>query len=285
VNGHALPTFDLVVATVARVEPLRELLASLEQQTYRGFRVLLADQNQDDRLDAVVAGHAGLPLLRLRAATGLSRARNVALDRVEADVVAFPDDDCTYPRDLLERVATVLATRPELDGVTGRTAGADGTTSDRWPPDVRRLTRDTVWHGGNSASSFLRSELVHRVGRFDETLGLGAGTTRSSGEDIDYIVRALATGAHVEYRPDLVIVHEPRSPDADALRLLGGRDGASVGYLLAKHGYPARTVARMLVRPLGGAALALVRGDGARRRFHLATLRGRLSGYREGRRP
>src|SRR5262249_20050494 len=147
-----------------------------------------------------------------------------------------------------------------------------------------RLTRSAVWHGGNSASTFLRAELVRRVGDFDETLGLGSGTARSSGEDIDYLVRALALGAEIEYRPELVVLHEPRSPDPESLRQLGARDGASVGYLLAKHRYPPRTVARMLVRPLGGAAVALVRGDRAQRIFHVATLRGRLSGYRAGQR-
>ncbi len=43
--------------------------------------------------------------MRLRSPRGLSRARNEALPRLEADVVAFPDDDCEYPDDLLERVA------------------------------------------------------------------------------------------------------------------------------------------------------------------------------------
>jgi glycosyltransferase involved in cell wall biosynthesis len=112
-------TFDLVVATVNRVEQLDRLLASLEQQTHKQFRVLLVDQNDDDRLDGVVAAHGSLRLERLRSERGLSRARNVALPQVEADVVAFPDDDCVYPPDLLERLARRLQDE-QLDGVTGR---------------------------------------------------------------------------------------------------------------------------------------------------------------------
>ena len=45
---------------------------------------------------------------------------------------------------------------------------------------------------------------------------------------------------------------------------------------------PMRTVARMMVRPLGGAVVALAGGNATRARFHVATLRGRLSGYRAG---
>jgi len=56
---------------------------------------------------------------------------------------------------------------------------------------------------------------------------------------------------------------------------VGARDGASLGYILRKHRYPRRTVLRMLVRPAGGVVL-----DPRHAGFHLATLRGRLRGYR-----
>jgi hypothetical protein len=85
--------------------------------------------------------------------------------------------------------------------------------------------------------------------------------------------------ARLEYDPELVVEHEVREHRDGTLAAIGRRDGGSVGYLLRKHGYPRRTVARMLVRPGGGAALALARRDAGRARFHLATLRGRLAGY------
>src|SRR5436853_4580540 len=103
--AYELPSFDLVVATVDRFEELGRLLSALERQTEARFRVVLVDQNEDDRLDSVLSEHASLDVVRLRAAHGLSRARNVALPSVQGDIVAFPDDDCVYPDDLLESVA------------------------------------------------------------------------------------------------------------------------------------------------------------------------------------
>jgi hypothetical protein len=50
--------------------------------------------------------------------------------------------------------------------------------------------------------------------------------------------------------------------------------------VLRKHGYPSRTVARMLVRPAGGILAAVAHRDRDRARFHLGTLRGRILGYR-----
>jgi hypothetical protein len=70
-------------------------------------------------------------------------------------------------------------------------------------------------------------------------------------------------------------------PDQSLRHAEGDRDGASVGYILCKHWYPKRTVGRMLIRPIGGALVALARHDGTEARFHLSTLRGRLLGYKQ----
>jgi glycosyltransferase involved in cell wall biosynthesis len=279
-----LPSFDLIVATTGRTAELAALLDSLRAQTHRAFRVVVVDQNGDDRLHSVLDARAGeLRIERIESARGLSRARNAGLALVSADVVAFPDDDCLYPADLLERVARRLVARSELGGVTGRTADARGASAAGWGASPRRLAIESVWHGGNSASTFLRRETVETVGSFDESLGLGSGSLWSSGEEIDYLVRALVEGVSIEYDPDLVVLHELRRPDARSLAAVGRRDGASVGYILRKHRLPPRTVARMLVRPLGGIAVSLARGDAARARFHAETLLGRIQGYVGGR--
>ena len=131
--------FDLVVATVDRTEPLAALLASLEAQTHRRFRVVVVDQNADERVAMLLASHPGLETLHLRSARGLSRARNVALPRLTGDVVAFPDDDCTYTPDLLERVAARFAGDAGLDGLTGRAAAGDGATDASWERDAAVL--------------------------------------------------------------------------------------------------------------------------------------------------
>lgn len=274
-----LPSFDLVVATVERTAEPAALLSSLDRQTHPRFRLLLVDQNEDDRLGPVLAEHPGLDILRLRAPRGLSRARNAALAHVQADLVAFPDDDCVYAEGLLERVARVFARRPELDGLTGRAVDAAGRSSPSWPPDTAVLASHTLWNRAISFTIFLRRAVVERVGQFDESLGLGSETPWSSGEEIDYLIRAVRAGFRIEYDPDLTVTHDEKARSPAELGAVGYRDGASVGYLLRRHGYPARTVARMLVRPLGGTLLALAHGDSARARFHGATLRGRLAGY------
>ena len=273
--SRALPSFDLIVATVGRQHQLERLLESLRDQTHGALRVIVVDQSDGAGLDRTLAD-SGLRVLHLRSEPGLSRARNVGLREVAADVVGFPDDDCTYPPDLLARVAERLAADTDLDGVTGKVADAEGRSSASWKTDRAILDRANLWNRANSATMFVRRELVERVGPFDEKLGLGSGTPWRAGEEIDYLVRAIGAGARIEYDPSLVVEHPLVADDAS----VGLRDGATVGYLLRKHGYPARTRARMLVRPVGGALVALGRGDVDRARYHAASLRGRLRGLR-----
>ena len=276
--------FDLVVATVERTDDLDSLLASLDAQTHRSFRVTVVDQNDDDRLEQVLAAHPGLDAVRLRSVRGLSRARNAALPSLTADVVAFPDDDCVYAPDLLARVAERFAADPGLDGLGGRPAAADGRTTGRWPSRAQRIRPETVFHTVISHTVFLRRSTVDRVGGFDERLGLGSGTPWSSGEEIDLLVRALRAGARVEYDPGLVITHPVKTPSPEERVALGRRDGGSLGYVLAANRYPAGTILRLLVRPLVASVAFAVLLDRTRARFQLATLGGRLRGLRAGRR-
>ena len=281
--GAERASVDLVVATVGRRDELCRLLDSLATQTRPPARVLVVDQNPDERLAEVSAAHPSLTVERMRSAPGLSRARNAALPRLEADLVAFPDDDCTYPPELLARVVARFDDDPSLGILAGKLEDAERRSIGRWPPTRRRIGADDVWHAATSATIFARREVVGRIGPFDVALGLGPGSRFGSGEEIDYLVRALRAGVRVEYDPSLVIRHAVRPTGPDELVAHGRRDGGSVGYVLGRHGYPPGVVARMLVRPTVGALLSLVLLDTTRARFQAATLVGRVCGLRYGR--
>jgi glycosyltransferase involved in cell wall biosynthesis len=277
--AEPLPTFDLILATVDRAWELGRLLDSLERQTHSGFRLIVVDQNEDDRVAEALTGRR-IDMLHLRSERGLSRARNVGLAEIAADIVCFPDDDCIYPDDLLERVARRFAADPGLGGLTGREVDADGRSSPSWKRDTPVLTDDNLWNRAISFTIFLRREVVAAVGNFDEELGLGSGRPWSSGEEIDYLVRALRSGARIEYDPALTVTHDARPLDPSELGALRYRDGASVGYILRQHRYSLRTRGQMLFRPFGGALVSLLRLNTAQARVHFATLRGRLVGLR-----
>jgi glycosyltransferase involved in cell wall biosynthesis len=164
-----LPSFDLVVATVGRIGELARLLASVEAGVPQ-LRVIVVDQSGDNRLAKVLESR-GLELLHLRSEPGLSRARNVGLDHLSADLVAFPDDDCVYPPGLLLQIAERLASDPDLDGLTGRPEDASGDSSASWKTDAAVLTDDNLWNRAISYTIFLRRAAVERSERSTSASG------------------------------------------------------------------------------------------------------------------
>lgn len=277
-SGRTEISFDLITTTIGRTSELEALLASLDAQEHRQFRLLIVDQNEDDRLAALVAQDRSFPVVRLRSNRGVSRGRNAALPFIEADLVAFPDDDCRYGPDLLSLVASRFADA-SLDGITGRLVDSSGIPEKgSWRPHGFTLDPRSVWYGAVSATIFVRAEVAARVGTFDERLGLGSAAGPRSGEEIDYVVRALLRGASITFDPTLVVEHRPKDERERWSASRAARDGTSIGYILRKHRYPATFIGRMLIRPAGGALLSALRGDVRRARFHAATLTGRVRG-------
>jgi GT2 family glycosyltransferase len=283
-DGDAL-TFDLVLATVGRTGEVAEFLESLENQSYRLFRVLLVDQNHDGRLEPIVARlHDAFPLVHLTSERGLSRARNVALESVSGDVVAFPDDDCIYPERLLEDVARALRDRPEVDGATGRTIDRDGNPSFLlWEREPTPVTRKNVWRTAVATTIFLRRSVVEGVGPFDESLGAGSGTDWGSGEETDYVLRALASGFSIGYEPGISVIHDSPEPEpGPSSERKGYLTGMGNSRVLRKHGYPLWFAAYRVLQLVAGSSYFLLRGRIPLARFYWAMARGRMVGWFRG---
>jgi GT2 family glycosyltransferase len=276
-------TIDLVLATMGRTEELSRFLRSLDGQSYRTFRVIVVDQNGDDRLVPILHDFEDtFATLHLRSEPGLSRARNVALGHLSANLTAFPDDDCWYGPGVLERVATFFAQHPDRDGLAGLPVDETGRTS-AGRPDTRpgAVTTFNLWRRVASFTLFLRRGVTEAVGPFDECLGVGSGTPWGGGEDLDYVARALRAGCSIHYDPTLV-VHHPRkrehesTPDARQ----GYDYGAGYGRVLRKNELPLWFAFYSCARSFGGAALSLMRGHVHHARFFWSVGRGRVRGWR-----
>jgi GT2 family glycosyltransferase len=195
-------------------------------------------------------------------------------------VIAFPDDDCWYGPNLLEDVARLLTAGAGTDGVTGRSVDESGAeSSGSFARTLGPVRLDDVWSKGISYTIFLRRGVCQAVGDFDEELGVGAQTPFGSGEETDYLIRALKLGTRLEYRPDLLVFHPNGSAHANASTLAKAfHYGAGMGRVLVKHSLPLTQRARALARPLAGSLWAACLGDTDRSRLRWSTARGRLSG-------
>jgi GT2 family glycosyltransferase len=279
------PMIDLVVATVGRSEELSRFLRALNVQSFHDFRLIVVDQNCDDRLAPILSSFEGaFPIIHLRSKPGVSRARNAALGRLEADFVGLPDDDCWYPPDLLERVATFLSGHPESDGVGGRAVDDVGEpAAGQLDAAAGAMTIFNVWRRVATYTLFVRRRLIDAVGPFDEELGPGSGTHWGGAEDLDYVVRALRVGCSVYYDPTLTI-HHPRtreqSSHPDAWQ--GYEYGAGLGRTLRKNGLPWWFAGYYFVRSFVASGLSLLVGHPRRSRFYWAVGKGRVRGWWSG---
>lgn len=279
----SVPTFDLVLATVGRTVEVARFVQALAGQTYRNFRLIVVDQNDDDRLATILEPYEhDFSVLRIHTRRGLSRSRNVGLSHLASDIVAFPDDDCHYPPNLLADVARLMVANPQWDGVTGHVVDdANRPSSARWDPEEGEISRFNVWRRALSISIFLRRHLVDEVGSYDETLGVGAGTPYGSGEETDYLLRALSAGFVLHYAPSLTVIHPDNRADPAAQEVgAGHRYGAGMGRVLRKHHYPSWFAYYHIGRAVGGALIALVNRRPLEARFLWAVAMGRLHGWR-----
>jgi len=163
--------------------------------------------------------------------TGAWAARNRALERVEADVVAWLDDDDTFkPQHLMAnmRVLEQSAWRPDLVYPIPKMVGGKDPTAVtyqgqfpvspwglRWSPEFAAHLR----HLGSfiPMTHLVRTEYVRRIGGFREGYAVDGGRYR--GEDEDYLLRLLDAGytfGHVDRKTWFWQVHSEHTAGRSA---------------------------------------------------------------------
>ncbi len=213
--------FSVIIATLGRAETLASTLDSVLSCAPPPDEVLVVDG--DGGAEPVVA--SGRDVKYVRGDPGLTRQRNLGLERISGDVAVFLDDDVAVARDLFAGLAAAYQD-PTVIGVTGRVVedaerrfgrrfGAEGglarrllfgrrregTMSSAGYP--RRLTRsdrplDVEFMPGCFMTA--RRDSARAIG-FDERL---RGYALAEDEDFSY--RLSLTG-RIRYEPGLVVEH------------------------------------------------------------------------------
>ena len=273
---------SIILPTIGRSDEPARLLLSLANQTYRQFEVIVVDQNPDGRVLPIVRDfESQFAITYLRSEKGKNRALNTGLSQCTGEIIAFPDDDCEYPPDVLARVVSSFSDHPAWHGLAGRCVDAQGEPSTgRCDMVAGFIGRYDVWRRQTAAALFLRRELIEVTGPFDEKLGPGAGTPWVGAEEMHYTLRALENGFLLYYDPELLVYHPQRVVHYDAASAERHFTyGMGVGRCLRIHKYPLSFVLLWWIRPLGGSVLALLRGNRHRAYYHWKGFEGRFRGW------
>ena len=270
--------FSLIVATLGRSAEIGLLLESLLAQGRNDFEVILVDQNTDDRLGPIMATYQDrLPLRRLHSTIrNANHARNLGLSHAKGEIVTFPDDDCLYPKTVLQQVDLAFASDPALTVLTGPSASpTGGLGSGRWRQEAGPINLGNVWTSVIEFNLFLPRQIALDLGGFDERLG--PGTRFGSAEGNDLVCRAMGRGLHAFYDATLRIIH----PDKRLTEVAVARAasyGRGLGFVLRRHHAPLSAWAAFLLRPIGGVGLSMLRLNFHEAGYYAMTWWGRLTG-------
>jgi lysophospholipase L1-like esterase len=205
-------------AAGGRSGDLERLLSSIELAlSGRDWRMLLLVQRASSRADIAVGTPENVDVGIIATRVSASRARNILLHEArkrgllaEAPLVAFPDDDCWYPKGSLERILTLFRIDQALDFWFCRYASAPQTPPRALNVEMRSPSVFQVAAKASSNTIFLRSRVIESIGGFDEELGVG--TTNNGGEDTDYALRAFRQSQKCRFVDRALIGHRDNNP-------------------------------------------------------------------------
>ncbi len=174
------PRISVILPTHNRLVLFRRALASVLSQTYENFDVWVIDNACSDGTPEYLAGltDSRVHSLRLNTYCGVSAARNAAIARAQGEFFAFQDDDDIWLPDKLEKQLARLQSAPDhvglcLAGYIRLVPNASRncySAKDFAQVNFSRV-QGLVSMGAIATPAWLvRSELVRRVGGFDEDM-------------------------------------------------------------------------------------------------------------------
>lgn len=205
--------YSLVIGTLNRSIQIRTCLESIENQEIIDFEVIIVDQSHDDLTKKVVNQFLNTNIKYYHVDfKGLSKARNYALKFAEGEFICLMDDDAVYPAEFLSIVGQILD-KSAKQIVSGIILSID----DRKTPFIdcsplkegELLEVKEIINYCPSAALIIPRSAFGEVGNFD--VRLGVGNEFASGEETDFLLRAIDAGYKVRHSK-LVKVYHPIKP-------------------------------------------------------------------------
>lgn len=261
---------SVVVCTRNRAQVLADCLHSLRALDHDSLEFVIVDNapGDDSTRDLVSALAREDPRFNYirEPQAGLSRARNRGLTHASGDVVAYTDDDVRVDPLWIKALLRGFARRSDVGCVTGMVASASlelpseqyfdrrvwwSSTCEACVYDAQNGPAGSALHPyaagkfGTGANFAVRTELLRKIGEFDECLG--AGSPCDGGEDLDIFVRFIRAGYSISYEPAALVWHEHRS-DPEALRRQMYAYGKSLSAYVFKYASSPSTAVDVLRR-------------------------------------
>lgn len=251
----------VVICTHNRPAILERCLQRLQQITAPQFSIVVVDSapNSCEAKSLVLRYDARYCISALK---GLSRARNIGTRAIDADIIAYLDDDmvphATWLTSLLKEF-----TKPDVAVATGPILPlelCEATKVDLqlavelkpWGPHRFQIDQSsshwferTNFGGAGDGNFALRRSLFEQIRGFDERLGRGAAI--DLGEEHYAFFRCVELGLKTAYSPQAVVFHPNLSMKHDRLRKQIADTIAYAAFLAWNHPTKSWRVTRFLL--------------------------------------
>jgi glycosyltransferase involved in cell wall biosynthesis len=202
---------SVVIPTYNRADRLRNCLESLCQQSLpmEQFEVVVVDDGSPESMSSVVDGfrsRLNVTLLR-QSNAGPAQARNNGVQRAQADLIAFTDDDCQPRTDWLEKLVRAECENPgalvggsTVNGLSGEILA----TTSQFIVDLVYLhfNKDPL-----NAYFLTSNNMLCGKNQFIALNGFDNQFSLAGGEDRDFCDRWRASGAQIIWQKDAAIDH------------------------------------------------------------------------------
>jgi glycosyltransferase involved in cell wall biosynthesis len=269
--------FSLIMATLGREKEIELFLLSLLNQSYKLFEIIIVDQNNGNKIRDIYNKYKNqCDIIYIKSKNkGLSLCRNIGMEHAKGNIITFPDDDCEYRADTLEKVYLFFINNPKYDFYTCNTSekginksifgGSKKDCSVKYYNIMKTAISFTIFVKTNAFNSF----------RFDERLGVGA--EYGACEESDLILFLLKNKRRGFYQANDFIYHPYKQSGQDDIRLYNYGKGIGAFYKKAIffYGYYFLFFQYILLIQKTIASCILFRNKKAR----YAALKGRLKGF------
>lgn len=203
---------SIVIPTLNRSKNLKELLLSINSalkyepdlKNKISLEIIVVDQSENKKTENVCK-EFNVKFLKSEK-KGLSRSRNIGLDRAIFEFLIFFDDDVILKENYFKKLLLMFERHKNLDSFTGKILTLEKNKSysrhqNNFPKWLDIHSFDQVLSSGTGFSS----SYIDDIGKFDERFGLGS--LYGGSEEGDIILRGINNKKRIFYNPDLISYH------------------------------------------------------------------------------
>jgi len=170
------PLISIIIPTYNHGQYIGRALKSVIQQTYENFEIIVIDNNSTDNTETVLIKYENEPRVRVIKISNqgiIAKSRNKGIEYANGEWIAFLDSDDWWENKKLESCVNKI--NGDIDLIYHDLISVGGENSNKLKTRTRQVKkdvfRDLILSGNiiSNSSAFVRSDLIKRVGGFNET--------------------------------------------------------------------------------------------------------------------